>query len=40
MPKDNIERAVKKALGSDGENYDEIRYEGCGPAASPSSSRP
>jgi YebC/PmpR family DNA-binding regulatory protein len=31
MPKDNIERAVKKALGSDGENYDEIRYEGYGP---------
>ena len=31
MPKDNIERAVKKALGSDGENYDEIRYEGYDP---------
>ncbi|MBS0531624.1 MAG: YebC/PmpR family DNA-binding transcriptional regulator [Proteobacteria bacterium] len=31
MPKDNIERAVKKAIGSDGENYDEIRYEGYGP---------
>ena len=31
MPKDNIERAIKKALGSDGENYDEIRYEGYGP---------
>ena len=31
MPKDNIERAVKKALGNDGENYDEIRYEGYGP---------
>src|ERR1700740_745199 len=31
MPKDNIERAVKKAAGSDGENYDEIRYEGYGP---------
>src|SRR5256886_12681967 len=31
MPKDNIERAVKKALGSEGENYDEIRYEGYGP---------
>ncbi|MCK1342239.1 MULTISPECIES: YebC/PmpR family DNA-binding transcriptional regulator [unclassified Bradyrhizobium] len=31
MPKDNIERAVKKALGSDSENYDEIRYEGYGP---------
>jgi YebC/PmpR family DNA-binding regulatory protein len=31
MPKDNIERAVKKALGGDAENYDEIRYEGYGP---------
>jgi YebC/PmpR family DNA-binding regulatory protein len=31
MPKDNIERAVKKALGSEAENYDEIRYEGYGP---------
>ena len=31
MPKDNIERAINKATGSDGENYDEIRYEGYGP---------
>src|ERR1700746_3372020 len=31
MPKDNIERAVKKAAGGDAENYDEIRYEGYGP---------
>jgi YebC/PmpR family DNA-binding regulatory protein len=31
MPKDNIDRAVKKAMGADGENYDEIRYEGYGP---------
>ncbi|MFN3853146.1 MAG: YebC/PmpR family DNA-binding transcriptional regulator [Phreatobacter sp.] len=31
MPKDNIERAIKKASGSEGENYDEIRYEGYGP---------
>jgi YebC/PmpR family DNA-binding regulatory protein len=31
MPKDNIERAIKKALGSDGENYDAVRYEGYGP---------
>jgi len=31
MPKDNIERAIKKALGGDGENYDEVRYEGYGP---------
>ena len=31
MPKDNIERAIAKASGGDGENYDEIRYEGYGP---------
>src|SRR2546427_5621432 len=31
MPKDNIERAIKKALGGDAEAYDEIRYEGYGP---------
>ena len=31
MPKDNIERAINKAAGGDGENYDEIRYEGYGP---------
>jgi YebC/PmpR family DNA-binding regulatory protein len=31
MPKDNIERAIKKGQGSDAENYDEIRYEGYGP---------
>jgi YebC/PmpR family DNA-binding regulatory protein len=31
MPKDNIERAVKKASGSDAESYEEIRYEGYGP---------
>lgn len=31
MPKDNIERALKKAEGSDGENYEEVRYEGFGP---------
>jgi YebC/PmpR family DNA-binding regulatory protein len=30
MPKDNIERAIKKASGNDGENYDEVRYEGYG----------
>ena len=28
MPKDNIERAIKKAIGGEGEDYDEIRYEG------------
>jgi YebC/PmpR family DNA-binding regulatory protein len=31
MPKDNIERAIKKSQGGDAENYDEIRYEGYGP---------
>ncbi|MCF2870010.1 YebC/PmpR family DNA-binding transcriptional regulator [Octadecabacter sp. G9-8] len=31
MPKDNIDRAIKKAIGGDAENYDEIRYEGYGP---------
>jgi len=31
MPRDNIERAIKKASGSDAEHYDEIRYEGYGP---------
>ncbi len=31
MPKDNIERALKKAEGGDAENYEEIRYEGFGP---------
>src|SRR5579884_378390 len=31
MPKDNIERAIKKAQGGEGDNYEEIRYEGYGP---------
>ena len=31
MPKDNIERAIKKAAGADTENYETIRYEGYGP---------
>ena len=31
VPKDNIERAIKKAQGADAESYDEIRYEGYGP---------
>jgi YebC/PmpR family DNA-binding regulatory protein len=31
MPRDNIERAIKKAAGNDAENYEEIRYEGYGP---------
>ena len=32
MPKDNIDRAIKKASGADAETYDAIRYEGYGPA--------
>ncbi len=31
MPKDNIDRAIKKAIGGDSESFDEIRYEGYGP---------
>jgi YebC/PmpR family DNA-binding regulatory protein len=31
MPKDNIDRAIKKAAGADAENYDEVRYEGYAP---------
>jgi YebC/PmpR family DNA-binding regulatory protein len=31
MPKDNIDRAIKKASGVEGEIYGEIRYEGYGP---------
>ena len=30
MPKDNVERAIKKASGADAEVYDEITYEGYG----------
>lgn len=32
MPKDNIQRSIDKAAGSDADNYEEIRYEGFGPA--------
>ncbi|MBR2388313.1 MAG: YebC/PmpR family DNA-binding transcriptional regulator [Clostridia bacterium] len=32
VPNDNIERTIKKALGSSGENYEEVVYEGYGPA--------
>ncbi|WP_439105212.1 YebC/PmpR family DNA-binding transcriptional regulator, partial [Celeribacter marinus] len=32
VPKDVIDRAIKKSLGGDAENYDEIRYEGYGPS--------
>ena len=31
VPKDVIDRAIKKSMGGDAENYDEIRYEGYGP---------
>ena len=31
MPKDNIQRAINKGVGGDGEDYKEIRYEGYGP---------
>ncbi|NWK56639.1 YebC/PmpR family DNA-binding transcriptional regulator [Verrucomicrobiaceae bacterium N1E253] len=31
MPKDNIEKAIKRATASDAANYDEISYEGKGP---------
>jgi YebC/PmpR family DNA-binding regulatory protein len=31
MPKDNIERAIKKSQEAGGENYEEIRYEGFAP---------
>ena len=31
MPKDVIDRAIKKSQGGDAETYDEIRYEGYGP---------
>jgi len=31
VPKDNIERAIQRGSGSDGETYEEVRYEGYGP---------
>jgi YebC/PmpR family DNA-binding regulatory protein len=31
MPKDNIERAIKEAAGNEGENFEQVRYEGYGP---------
>lgn len=35
MPKDNIERAIKRGAGeTDGADYQEIRYEGYGPGGS------
>lgn len=33
VPKDNLDRAIKKgAGGGDGENYESVRYEGYGPS--------
>ena len=32
MPKDNIQRALDKASGANGANYQELTYEGYGPA--------
>lgn len=32
MPKDNIQRAINKSQTGDGDNYEEVRYEGYGPA--------
>ena len=31
MPKDNIERAIKNAMGKDQKDYKEVTYEGYGP---------
>ncbi|WP_427453818.1 YebC/PmpR family DNA-binding transcriptional regulator [Litorimonas sp. WD9-15] len=31
MPKDNIQRAVDKGAGGEGDDYEDIRYEGFGP---------
>ncbi len=31
MPKDNIQRAINKAAGGEGDTYEEVRYEGYGP---------
>jgi len=31
MPKDNIEKAIKRASGKDAANYDEVNYEARGP---------
>ncbi|WP_300555349.1 YebC/PmpR family DNA-binding transcriptional regulator [Maricaulis sp.] len=32
MPKDNIQRAIDKASGGDDDTFEDIRYEGFGPA--------
>lgn len=31
VPKDNIQRAIKKGLGGDGDNFSDVVYEGYGP---------
>ncbi len=31
MPKDNIQRAIDKASANEGDDYEEVRYEGYGP---------
>lgn len=31
LPKDNIERAIKKATGADADNYEQLTFEGYGP---------
>jgi|SRR5690625_2204646 len=31
MPKENIDRAIKKASGADADNYEEVSFEGYGP---------
>lgn len=31
VPKDNIDRAITKGLGGDGQGYDDVTYEGYGP---------
>lgn len=31
MPKDNIQRAIDKASANEGDDYEELRYEGYGP---------
>lgn len=31
MPKENVERAIKKATGADADNYEQLSFEGYGP---------
>jgi YebC/PmpR family DNA-binding regulatory protein len=31
MPKENIDRAIKRAIGGETDNFEDIRYEGFGP---------